>query len=574
MNGKQDGKQENAMQWLKIAAWVQAIAIAVLAFVVLRSNDVPLAPADSAAQPRANAARASALPAVPAAPAPAPGEAAAATGGSPDEASGGATSRVSAAVRENATPGASAAKPPEGTVLFGRFVDAGGEPVRDGHAWLTREGESKPFATLSAQSRPEFAVGGLAPGRVQLRTRATGFRELQDTIEIPADVPRLRHDIVLQKSWNLLVRILTPDGRPIHEALQEAGKARPSLWQIEVGALATPWQPGGDFPPTGLREADYGVGRWRSATGIGAMRDGPKIGKDCAGVLELDTQQPLWVSAVLRHRVLASSAIEPGQAEVSLTVSLEQLFQSLGTIRVRVVDSTGAPVTDARVAFNDQQSGGMGAAVDAEGRIEVRDLRPGLLTMGVFAKGSYCPRALVQLEPGQTLDLGDVAVVAFREIKGRCENLGGKGDRLVVQATSLDTPAHPALRPEAQSAQVAEDGTFTLRLPDGRYFVRATGAGGATTTLDTKALGSELLILRLVKEAGIRLDVQTRGELLELAIVGPDGRALWRRWLKDGWKFPINALPGDYRIELKDRTGKVTTRQLHLGAEGVDLRIP
>jgi hypothetical protein len=178
----------------------------------------------------------------------------------------------------------------------------------------------------------------------------------------------------------------------------------------------------------------------------------------------------------------------------------------------------------------------------------------------------------VQLEPGQTLDLGDVAIPAMREFQGRCEHVDGKG-RLSVEFTPLDAVAHPALRPGSTDPQVAEDGTFKVRLAEGRYAVRASGAGGAVATIDTRALAGPI-VLNLAGEAPIRLDAKTGGEVLELAIVDAGGRDVFRRWLQDGWKFPLLALPGDYRVELKDRSGKVASRLLHLGADGVDLRVP
>jgi hypothetical protein len=353
--------RQSAAPWLKTISWVQAIAIAALAFVVSRGDDAPPSPPPPSAGPS------------PAAPADA-GPSSSSVAAPPPAADAPARDVAAAAA---ATP--AGAKSPDGTILFGRFVDASGEPVREGYAWLTRDGEQKEVASLSAQSGSAFAVAGLPPGTLHVRTRADGYRELRDDIEIPAGAARLRHDLVLQKSWTLLVKILTPEGKPLHVAIQELIKTRPQLWQVQVGALATTWQPGGDFPPTDLREAEYGVGRWLAANG--PFSDRSKLAKEYAGTLDLAEPQPLWVSAVLRHRLLATARVEPGQAEVTLTVAIDQLLQSLGVIRLRVVDGKGAPVAGARVGFSDVQSGGAGDVTGAEGRVEVRDLRPGLLRM-------------------------------------------------------------------------------------------------------------------------------------------------------------------------------------------------
>ncbi|MFO1078433.1 MAG: hypothetical protein U1E73_11985 [Planctomycetota bacterium] len=62
--------------------------------------------------------------------------------------------------------------------------------------------------------------------------------------------------------------------------------------------------------------------------------------------------------------------------------------------------------------------------------------------------------------------------------------------------------------------------------------------------------------------------------LLQLTIVGSDGRDVFQTWVQDGWRFPISALPGDYRVEVRDRHGKLTARSVHLGLDGVDLSVP
>jgi len=536
----------HGMPSLQSLAWLQGAVIVVLMVLLLRGHE----PVSGDAKD--------------------PADASAATSMSPAAVGNASAGEPRVQAEAAIAPGPAAAQEPDGTVLFGRVTDEAGQLVEGCNMTFTREGESKRLATGGSL----FAVSGLQPGRLLVRARATGYRELSETIEIPPDTPRLRRDLVMQQSWSLLVKILTPEGRPLHEVLQELGKTRPGLLRCEVSVIATAFQPDGDFPSTEPREASFGLGRWRSATGIGAMHSGPKLQKEYAGLLELEQRRPLWVSAVLRHRLLATTAIEPGQAEVTLTVQPERILADLGTIRLRVVDDTGSPVSEARVGFSDAQGFGGGELVNAQGVAEVRDLRPGLLQMDVMARDRYAPRALVLLAPAQTMDLGDVAVLSYRVIKGRCENRDEKGGEHSLYAWALDNTSSPELQPTPFRGEVAADGTFAFHMPEGRYFVRASGAGGASVTVDTRTLGDEPLVLRLQKEGAIRLDCRTGGELFRVTIVGGDGRNLFQRWVQDGWKFPLAALPGDYRVEVQDRAGKVTTSTLHLGIEGVDLRVP
>lgn len=542
---------------LRAVAMLQGVAIVVLAMLLLGADDVAPAhasPGPTPPQPVA-AAAAQAAPAAPTA---------------PDR------EEVATAATAGTVPVAAAATGAgPGTVLYGRVVGEAGESITEGVVWFSGP-EGKQLATVSLSQRDScFAIAGLTPGEVAFRTRVTGYLEKSETIPIPDGTPRLRHDIVLAQAWVLVVKILTPDGKPLHVALQEVSKERPMLRHVQASAIATAAQPDGDFPLTALREVDFGLGRWRSATGFEAMRGGAQQPKDVAGVLELDGKQRVWVSAVLRHRVLTSVAVEPGQAEVTLTVGVDRVLQDLGTIRGRVVNGkTGEPVPGAAIGFGDLQSSGNASKADGEGRFEVRNLRPGLLDVEIQGERLRAPRDLIVVQPGQVLDLGDVPVFEYRTIKGRCEGVVGKAESLGVSYRLLDPPSHPALRRHTDSARVAADGTFTLYLAEGRYRLRASGAGGALTEIDTRTLGDEPLVLQLAKESSLRLDVQTNGAPMELAVFDAAGREVYRRDLRHGWKFPLRFLPGDYRIELKDGSGRIDTRRITLGDAGADLRVP
>lgn len=542
---------QRTSRWLQVAAWVQAVAIVGFGALLLQGGE----PAPVVAAPTADG-RVEAVPPAVVTRLPAP-------------------AGTSAAPADPRTAASSPAT--EGTVLYGCIVDETGAAVESAYIWLRRDGDPKQLATISARrGHSEFAIAGLPSGKLAWSARATGYKEQRGTIDIPAGVARLRHDFVLESSWILAVRIVTPEGEPLHEALSKASKTRKMLWNVEVGAVVTATQPAGDFPPTALRELTFGLGRWRSATGFSGLgREGPKLAKDVAGTVEIDTPQALWVSAVMRNHVLTSAPVEPGQQEVTLTLSLDQVLKDLGSIRGRVVDaSSGAPIAGAAVGFGDLQSGGLGGKSDGQGMFEVADLRPGLLTVEIRGDKKQARRDLILLQPGQALDLGDVPVFEFRTVKGRCDGLVGKAEDGRIAYTPLDPTWNPAVRHHGDSTSIAADGSFTLYLVDGRYQLRAYGAGGAVVEIDTRTLGNEPLVLKLAKEASLRLDVQTDGESWELALFDGTGREVYRRDLQDGWKFALPFLPGDYRAELTGPGGKKQTRQIKLGADGADLHVP
>lgn len=543
--------------WLPALAMLQGVAIAVLGWLAWeqRSEPPPAAAAAKDTTPTADAPSTPAAAALPNAAAADPAPTASADAGTP-------------AVEASAATGA---------VVHGRFVDDAGQPIANGFAWFYREGQDRePLATVQARKEcGEFAIGGVAPGRLRFQTRVEGYRVCEGTFEVPAGVELVRQDLVLTATWLLQVKVLTPDGKPLATALGELAKTRPGLHKVEVAAVVSAEQPVGDFAPTPYREIDFGLARWRSATGIEArVRGGKQAPAGVAGTLEIDVKQPVWVSATLRHRVLTSAAVAPGQTEVVLTVDVPQVLRDLGTIRGRVVDAaTGAPSPNARVDFGDLQSGSAGQPVDGEGRFRIENLRPGLLDVEIRAGEQSCEHDLVLLGPGQELDLGDVAVAPRRTIEGRCEGLRGKAEAGSVAWTRLDPVTHPALRHHTESTRLGKDGTFRLGLLPGRYLLRASGAGSAIVEIDTRTLPEGPLVLQLQPEGTLRFDVKSNGRNVEVAVSG-NGRELYRRALRDGWKLPV-ALPlGDYRIDIVEPSGTVRSQQVQLTAAGFDLRVP
>ncbi|MBL8898546.1 MAG: carboxypeptidase regulatory-like domain-containing protein [Planctomycetes bacterium] len=485
---------------------------------------------------------------------------------------------------EAASPGASpieqasdvAEEPlPDGTIWIGRLLDAGGAPIKDPMARISLQAGDTPIADTRPQRDGHFSFAGLPAGSYRVRATAKDHLELDEALEIGASPARLERDLVLQQAWKLAVKILTPDGQPLHAVIAAHISERPQLRSAEVHAIATAWQPSGDFPPTASRELNYGLGIWRSSTSREAQIRGNVLGSQFAGAFELEAREPLWISAVLRHRILAMERVAPGTPELTLTVPIETLWQSLSTLRLRVIDAaTRAPVPGARVAISTRSSGNSGRAVEADGRIELRDLFPGHMELHVWSNDARIAPVDVQLEPGAVLDLGDLAIEAPRLVKGRCRPLPADPRAINLSVLCLDPPPHPALIRTFDRVQAAADGTFTLHLLEGRHFVRAFRGGGAAREIDTRALDEDELVLELAPEAQFRIQGTSRGEPYQLRIEDAAGHRIMRSWIPPNARYPIDCLPGTYRVEIVDRHGKVTAQEIGLGFEGYDLRVP
>lgn len=464
---------------------------------------------------------------------------------------------------------------PDGTIWFGRLLGVGGTPITDSMARIMLYLNEVQIADARPQRNGHFSFAGLPAGTYRVRATAKDHIDLEEGLEIGEGPARLEHDLVLHQAWKLAVKILTPDGQPLHSVIAARFTEPPQLRFAQVDAIATAWQPTSDFPPTASRELNYGLGVWRSSTSWEAQMRGNVLGSQFAGAFELEAREPLWISAVLRHRILATERVEPGAPELTLTVPIETLWQNLCTLRLRVVDAaTRAPVSDARVAISDRSSGNSGRLVDADGRIELRDLVPGLMELRVSSMGAGMAPVDLQLEPGAVLDLGDIAIEAPRLVKGRCRPLPADRHDIYIIALCLDPTPHPALIRTSDRVRTAADGTFTLQLLEGRYLVRAFNGGGAVREIDTRAQGEQELVLELEPEAQFRIQGTSRDELYQLRIEDAAGHRIMRAWIPANARYPVACLPGTYRVEIVDRHGKIIAREIALGPEGYDLRVP
>lgn len=496
---------------------------------------------------------------------------AAASSGAP--ARGGVVSAAAspgAAEREREARAPQPAPPLEGTLLFGRVRSSDGRMLSGGVGWVYGSGLAKPLATFRPREGGHYAVAGLPSGTLRLRLRAEGHSELEQLLEVSAGTAELERDLVLERTWILALKLVTPEGRPLHAALAERGWARSD----ELAAVATTWEPSGDLPSSAARELSYGVPRWVSAQGPSAFGAKPQVSRDHAGHFELAELRPLFVSVLLRTALLVTSRVEPGQAELVLTIPVERVEERLATLRLRVLDArTRTPLASAEVGLHLRGTFGSGTQVDAEGRVELARRAPGLWRLSISAEGYASAVSDVELPPGQVLDLGDQLLTAPVDVRVRCTEVSGDAKALSVSARSLDDPGHPQIAPHTLRLQ--RDGElFTARLPEGRFLLRATGAGTASLAVDTRTLDAEPIVLPLGPEGLLRPRLAKPDELLHLTVLDASGNRIASDWIPSGppptWRVPV----GELRLLMELRSGERRERLVEVPASGLEIVLP
>lgn len=302
--------------------------------------------------------------------------------------------------------------------------------------------------TASASADGSYAVVGLQPGEWQVALQGQSVVDAKATL-ILTDEAVQRHDFELDASYAVAVRIVTADGQDATRALR---RALPQWGDYSVAGQR-------DRFPERLAPTDYGVVFVGDAKWRGEMN--PVDG--AAGTLHL-TSLPAHVALLQRHLVLEQKLVQPGATQVEFVVDVEALKELAGSATVRVIDAvTGEPLGKARVSMHTSNRGGGGAPVDAEGRVVLEGLSPGLLRCEVNAAEHEAMSMTVQVKVGERLDLGDVRLGPLVPFTGTLLDADGKpGSAASVTWTDLKWRTGPTAFVTNRSVRIEADGTFSL----------------------------------------------------------------------------------------------------------------
>ena len=462
-----------------------------------------------------------------------------------------------------------------GTIVYGaaRAADDG-ELIEDCNITFEPSGGGK---RLSVESGTHgFALTGLQPGTWKVSSKPKNFQRLQTEVEILAQ-PSQRLDLAFERATLVHVKIQTPDGVPLREAIAKDPKLGS---RVAVVAIASRDPLPGNLPMTELRSHwRYGIGRYEPSSDAFRRRrqaeDGPPA--DVSGTLEIAGQLPLYVSAVFRHVVLATEPVHAGQSEVVLTVSLDDLRASTSTIRARIVDAaTGLGIPQAKVSISDSQSGGGGIAADENGSIVFEGERVGILEVDIYAKGYQQFHTLVRLDPGDH-DLGTFRLHRGHDVELRIVDPQGEPiASATIHCQNLEQRDFP--QPSLWRRRYAADaGKATISgLGTGRHLVQAyvRDKSWGTTVLDPATAGPEPVTIVLeptVKVSfGASADPYTGPHCL--TIYDTKRVPVWARWIR-GFTTSAQLPAGRYTWEVHDGTELIKSGELELRAGVTPARI-
>ncbi|MEM8882916.1 MAG: carboxypeptidase-like regulatory domain-containing protein [Planctomycetota bacterium] len=407
---------------------------------------------------------------------------------------------------------------PSGEPLAGRFVRA----LRESPHWIggggliavsdyLDDGPRLPRFARSDESG-RFRLVGLSHGRYWVGAR-TGFGD-----DVLTDAPPIRIVIREREDASIEGIIVDPRGARVPSAIVTTGRSRSS--------------------------SDT-HGRFR----LRGLADG-------AHVLRVEPQET-QLHGASSFRPVTARGVEAGRDDVVIRISDGR------TIRGRILDHTGAPLSRARVTLlppPPPEEPGIGSrphtpetTTDADGRFLLRGLEPGPVELAVFRRGAM---PLVFVVKGD--EAGDQRLAAGESVRGVLRDAGGK--------PAAKRWLHLKLKEPARSADVEPwrrdwrrflswfetwtevDGSFVFEgLPAGEYELTQRGGKDLTpmrVTTGTDGLALQLLALSeitgvVVDENGqpvfrsggrrLKISAHHRSGQIGFIPVGDDGTFRFRR---------------------------------------------
>ena len=460
--------------------------------------------------------------------------------------------------RELATPEAviDSAMDPVGVLLFGRIRDEQGNPVDQALLSIRQQDQHK--GACETEASGTYSLAGLLPGEADLLVRTPGYRNLRDALQLTR--PAQRHDLVLRRAVVLQVIGRTPTGEPLTAAMQALALDN----RIQLRAIAT-------REPTPSLSGDVrriGIGRYQHARWYGEVKiEGAS--DDLLGTLEIDGELPVHVSLIVGSAVLASQVVQPGEERVVFSLTPQAVREQLASVRLQLVAATtGRPLVAVRVE-------GPGVKItDAEGVAEFVDVAPGphrLKTLGAKHELDQ----LIQLEPGQQLDLGRVTLHELQIVSGVILDTNGQPTPATLAWHDLDEQAFAQPLRDDRTAGSDAQGKWQLRLAPHRYALHASSREGdhhAHLLLDLSQGVPEDISLRLQPTVQVELVKEfaaSRSYLLSIRT--SDGMPVFGRFTRAGFAQSIRLPAGEYVGELHE--GRILVRSFGLTVGNTKTRI-
>jgi hypothetical protein len=464
------------------------------------------------------------------------------------------------------------------TLVHGTLLGAEGKRIDNPESvWVAFIDASGNQYNAAFPTESAYAVKKLPFGKYWIHGGVHGYRTLEESFELERTYPQVQKDLKFRAATLLSVFVRSPDGRNLSDVVTRTVRPPPGNRDLTTLPLlipvATRTDPGAWIPEIiGSANNHFGVGQFFQYGQFAQKRKEGSI-----GVLLVEEDLPVYASLVYGHAVLRTERVEPRADEVDFVIAADALVTNRATLKMRVLDSgTKEPIPNASASCTGGSRGGGGRA-DADGRITDRECEPGLFQLRVSAEGYETLLQPLQLDPGKTMDLGEILLGKGIPLKFRVLDDKGKPCATYFQLGIVD-PATLKTEIDGNDAlRSNDDGELTLP-PLGRrlYVLRARMANWQLEIPVSRNLLIDLRAGILPPSDEIRLE---RGSRLVLRTESPWTDGLRFRVIDEqGLEFvsgqfhgnaphSLSIPQGTYRVELLDHGGEwIATKSVTLAS--------
>ena len=307
-----------------------------------------------------------------------------------------------------------------------------------------------------------FQIAGLRPARWHVLAEAGGCIAKRIELEIRSGEREKSIDIGLDAVIRLPVKLVTPDGKDLRDAVLADGELTEAFQPVPFARRACPNERMRDLGDEPSRR--YGSGRWERLPDLAREGSG-----GVSGILEISDPLPLFVGVSSCGFVLDSKLVGPGTDEVVFVSPPERIRDLVASVSMRVHSAEdGRPIEGASASIESTPE----LERDGSGGFQAAVVPPGRRKLVLEAEGYERREEWIEIPPGARMDLGVRSLARPVAISGKIVDESGSPLSLHVDLESLDRrmPGAPLLsagRPES-----APDGTFEfLGAGPGRYLL-------------------------------------------------------------------------------------------------------
>lgn len=451
-----------------------------------------------------------------------------------------------------------------------RFSDPRNDEIELASGWVEVQAQGREPLRREVRAAGSIAFESLVPGIYAVRASAPGFTHREQAFDLRSveGAEDLREGravfgerVVLWPNGWVAVVVRTSEGGPFEELAAELDLEPASLFVDAFEARAIRSVPGPDawanveIPPLAVFLEPPTYQAWQ-------------LPGSCVGTLQLLEAPPMWIGLAVHGRTVGWEPLQPGASDIVFHVDAQAFQESFASVKLRVVDAAGAPLSGARGTLKPDTSahrrGDLAeVASDGEGLITFARVMPGRAELAILFEQTL-HQELLELQPGQVLDLGDVPLTSGAAVPLRVVDAAGRPVTAWIEIAPFRTGQRvDQLYPPNLHRLTGGDGEYRLPMPSSVSIVRArcavpprmmpTDDQSANVLLDPAAPPREPLLL-IVREpvevvfqmpAGEGLVLEVLDELGVLVIAPPYRRA------EEG--LPVEELvPGNYTARLLD----------------------